>query len=122
MKTFTALAAVSFAFLSAANAALDTAKIEQLTGLKGKQTEDVFKVSAPRSDVKVAIEAIHQHMTHEQPRMMFLHYWGRGKATELARALKDALALSKSTPTKQLRSVSPKRVNGLFSCRRLIRD
>src|SRR5213592_1779810 len=27
---------------------------------------------------KIYIVAIHQHMTHEQPRMMFLHYLGRG--------------------------------------------
>jgi hypothetical protein len=27
-------------------------------------------------------------MTHEQPRMMFLHYWGRGQAAALANAIK----------------------------------
>src|SRR5205809_4941309 len=27
---------------------------------------------------KIYIVAIHQHMMHEQPRMMFFHYWGRG--------------------------------------------
>ncbi len=43
----------------------------------------------------INIVAIHQHMTHEEPRMMFLHYWGRGKAGELARAVKDALAVTK---------------------------
>ncbi len=40
----------------------------------------------------INIVAIHQHMTHEEPRMMFLHYWGRGKAGELAGAVKEALA------------------------------
>ena len=44
----------------------------------------------------INIVAIHQHMTHEEPRMMFLHYWGRGKAAELARAVKQALALTNS--------------------------
>ena len=43
---------------------------------------------------KINIVAIHQHMTHEEPRMMFLHYWGRGKAVELAKAVKQALALT----------------------------
>src|SRR5207248_5689597 len=33
---------------------------------------------------KIYIVAIHQHMTHEQPRMMFFHYWGRGRAKDLA--------------------------------------
>lgn len=35
--------------------------------------------------------AIHQHMTHESPRYMFLHYWGKGKATDLAKSVKKAL-------------------------------
>ena len=28
---------------------------------------------------KINIVAIHQHMTHEEPRIMFFHYWGRGR-------------------------------------------
>lgn len=43
----------------------------------------------------INIVAIHQHMTHEQPGMMFLHYWGRGKAGALATAVKAALDLTK---------------------------
>lgn len=38
------------------------------------------------------IVAIHQHMTHETPRYLFLHYWGKGKAADLARAVKGALS------------------------------
>ena len=37
---------------------------------------------------KINIVAIHQHMTHEEPRMMFFHYWGRGRAKDLANAVK----------------------------------
>jgi hypothetical protein len=40
----------------------------------------------------INIVAIHQHMTGEQPRVMFLHYWGIGRTTELAAGLKAALA------------------------------
>ncbi|MFN2542526.1 MAG: DUF1259 domain-containing protein [Chthoniobacterales bacterium] len=40
---------------------------------------------------KINIVAIHQHMTHEEPRIMFLHYWGRGSAGNLAQAIKRAL-------------------------------
>src|SRR5262245_45539782 len=43
--------------------------------------------------------AIHQHMSHEQPRYLFLHYWGKGKAVDLAQSLKrvlDAQAAVKS--------------------------
>ncbi|MEY2408904.1 MAG: hypothetical protein QOF48_1574 [Verrucomicrobiota bacterium] len=38
----------------------------------------------------IHIVAIHNHMVGEQPRYVFLHYWGRGKAMDLARALKSA--------------------------------
>jgi hypothetical protein len=37
---------------------------------------------------KINIVAIHQHMTHEEPRIMFFHYWGRGTAKDLAQAIK----------------------------------
>src|SRR5216110_1274341 len=40
---------------------------------------------------KINIVAIHQHMTHEEPRIMFFHYWGRGSAKDLAQAVKGAL-------------------------------
>jgi hypothetical protein len=39
----------------------------------------------------INIVAIHQHMTNEQPRMLFLHYWGVGRTEDLARALASAL-------------------------------
>src|SRR5437879_2870314 len=39
-------------------AALDTAKIDQITGLKGKmnEKEGVYKVTFPRNDVKVVVD------------------------------------------------------------------
>jgi hypothetical protein len=40
----------------------------------------------------IDVVAIHQHMTGEQPRVMFLHYWGVGATTDLANGLKAALA------------------------------
>ncbi len=39
----------------------------------------------------IDIVAIHHHMTTEEPRYIFLHYWGRGKAADLAAKLKAAL-------------------------------
>ena len=39
----------------------------------------------------INIVAIHSHMTDENPRTLFLHYWGRGKAADLAKSLKVAL-------------------------------
>ena len=42
----------------------------------------------------INIVAIHSHMTHEQPRILFFHYWGRGPAKQLAREIQDALLAS----------------------------
>jgi hypothetical protein len=55
---------------AAAPPKLDTAKIEELTGLKGKLDED---------------------MTGEEPRVLFLHYWGIGRSEDLAKGVHAAL-------------------------------
>ena len=49
----------TFAASPLATAALDTAKIDEITGLKGvlNEAEGVFKVSQPRGDVKVSVDA-----------------------------------------------------------------
>ena len=39
----------------------------------------------------INIVAIHNHMTHEEPQYVFLHYWGKGSAASLAKGLKSAL-------------------------------
>jgi hypothetical protein len=39
----------------------------------------------------INVAAIHNHMTDETPRIVFLHYWGIGPAADLARGLKSAL-------------------------------
>ena len=43
----------------------------------------------------VNIVAIHSHMTHEQPRILFFHYWGRGPAAKLAETVKGALLVGR---------------------------
>ena len=40
---------------------------------------------------KINVVAIHQHMSDEEPRIMFLHYWAKGKAAALAQSLKSVL-------------------------------
>jgi hypothetical protein len=39
----------------------------------------------------INVVAIHNHMTHEEPRVVFLHYWGVGRAADLASSVKAAL-------------------------------
>jgi uncharacterized protein DUF1259 len=47
----------------------------------------------------IDIVAIHQHMTGEQPRVLFLHYWGTGTTQDLARGLRAALDRTAARPT-----------------------
>ena len=39
----------------------------------------------------INVVAIHNHMTHEDPQYVFLHYWGKGPAAVLAKGLRAAL-------------------------------
>jgi rhodanese-related sulfurtransferase len=43
----------------------------------------------------INVVAIHHHMTQEEPRILFLHYWGRGAARTLAEAVRRALLVQK---------------------------
>src|SRR6266403_785361 len=58
MKNLFILAAIFAATNLSALAALDTAKIDNLTGLKGKlnEKEGVYKITLPRTDVKVVVD------------------------------------------------------------------
>jgi len=58
-------------------------------------TEDELKaVLKSLVKLKIYIVAIHQHMTHEQPRMIFFHYWGRARANDLAEMVKGAFLIA----------------------------
>src|SRR4029077_2305497 len=88
---------------AADEAALDTATIQAITGLKGvsNQKEGTFKVSKPRDDVSVTVEQSHMApfmgltswaaFMPSGKRMIFLHYYGRGKALDLAQGVKAAI-------------------------------
>jgi len=49
----------------------------------------------------INIVAIHHHMTGEEPRTIFFHYWGRGSARELATAVANALKTTKTAAAAQ---------------------
>jgi hypothetical protein len=44
----------------------------------------------------IHVVAIHHHMSGEEPRILFLHYWGRGPVETLGKDLKTAIALTKA--------------------------
>lgn len=45
-------------------------------------------------NANINIVAIHNHMIQENPRIVFVHYWGRGPAKRLAESLKNLLSRS----------------------------
>lgn len=45
---------------------------------------------------KINVVAMHNHMIGEQPQIVFLHFWGRGPASDLAATLKEARAVQAS--------------------------
>ena len=129
-------------------AATDWKSVEQALGKAGSmQPGDVYKVSLPRSDLKVTVggvelkpalalgswvafkktgdmtlvmgdlvltedevtpvmtkleeggvdpTALHNHVLHESPRVMYMHIHAMGDAVKIAKAIHDALALSKT--------------------------
>lgn len=48
----------------------------------------------------IEVVAIHNHMSGEEPRIVFLHYWGIGPAAELARGVRNALDKTGSAPSR----------------------
>src|SRR5712664_3246071 len=129
-------------------AATDWKAVEQALGKAGSmQPGDVYKVSLPRSDLKVTVNgvqlkpalalgswvafknagdmttvmgdlvltedevtpvmtkleeggveptALHNHVLHESPRVMYMHIHAMGDAVKVAKTIHDALALSKT--------------------------
>lgn len=55
---------------------------------------EITPVLSKLEDNDVEISAIHNHILNEQPRVMYMHYMGHGDEESLARAMKEALALS----------------------------
>jgi hypothetical protein len=139
-------------------AATDWKDVEQALGKAGSmQPGDVYKVSLPRSDLKVTaggvelkpalalgswiafkksggmtlvmgdlvltedevtpvltklqeggveVTALHNHVTRESPRVMYMHIHAMGEAAKIARSIHEALALSK-TPFTAAAAPSP---------------
>jgi hypothetical protein len=44
----------------------------------------------------INVVAIHHHMVGETPRILFLHYWGRGPVAKLAASVKKAVDLTRT--------------------------
>jgi Domain of Unknown Function (DUF1259) len=66
----------------------DASVVDGDFAMRESELQSVLK-ALRHADIDVV--AIHNHMTHEEPRIMFLHFWGKGRADDLARAVKAAL-------------------------------
>lgn len=58
--------------------------------------DEVAPVVRELEEHGVRITALHNHLMHELPRVMFLHFWGQGDAGKLAQQLKQALSNTKT--------------------------
>ncbi|HZR79575.1 MAG TPA: DUF1259 domain-containing protein [Candidatus Binatia bacterium] len=65
----------------------DAAVVDGDFAMLESEVQDVLK--ALRS-AGIDIVAIHSHMAHEEPRIVFLHFWGKGPAEDLARGIRKA--------------------------------
>src|SRR6266496_6277873 len=60
-------------------------------------TEDeVTPVMTKLQEGGVEVTALHNHVLHESPRVMYMHIHAMGEAVKIAKAIHDALALSKT--------------------------
>ncbi len=49
----------------------------------------------------ISVVALHNHMIGEEPRVVFLHFWGTGPAADLARGLRSALDAQAAVATSK---------------------
>jgi len=71
-------------------------------------TEDeVAPVMAKIQEGGLEVTAMHNHVLHESPRVMYLHIAGHADAAKLAKGLHDALALT-GTPAASAATTTPK--------------
>jgi hypothetical protein len=58
--------------------------------------EEVNPVISKLEERGLELSALHNHLLHEMPRVMYIHFVGRGDEVELAKGVREALALTKS--------------------------
>ena len=76
---------------AAFSGAIDDAVIAGDFAMLEDQVSSVLKTLRQRG---LDVVAIHHHMTSARPVVIFLHYWGRGRAADLAAAFRAALDIT----------------------------
>src|SRR5262249_16867918 len=63
--------------------------------------DEVSPVMAALQENGIQVTALHNHVLHETPRVMYMHVEGHGDAVQLAAAMKKVIALTKTPPPAQ---------------------
>ena len=67
--------------------------------------DEINPVISKLEERGIELSALHNHLLHEDPRIMYIHFVGRGNEVEMAKGIWEALALTKSplvsTPASQ---------------------
>lgn len=58
--------------------------------------EEVYPVLRQLQQHGLKLTALHNHLLQESPRVVYLHFWGKGDAAKLASGLKQALSQTKT--------------------------
>jgi len=62
---------------------------------------EVSPVMVALEENGIQVTALHNHVLHETPRVMYMHISGHGDAVQLASAMKKVIALTKTPPPAQ---------------------
>jgi hypothetical protein len=63
---------------------------------------EVNPVISKLEESGIELAALHNHLLHDNPRVMYIHFMGRGNEVEMAKGLREALALT-GTPLESSR-------------------
>jgi hypothetical protein len=58
--------------------------------------DEINQVISKLEESGIELSALHNHLLHEHPRIMYIHFTGRGDEVTMATGLREALALTKT--------------------------
>jgi hypothetical protein len=58
--------------------------------------DEINPVISKLAEKGIELSALHNHLLHENPRIMYIHFVGRGNEVEMAKGIWEALAITKS--------------------------
>jgi hypothetical protein len=61
--------------------------------------DEINPVISKLEERGIEIAALHNHLLHETPRIMYIHFVGHGDEVEMAKGIREALALTKTPVT-----------------------